>query len=167
MTAPMVVLALGSLAAGFLLVKAFPLSDWLEPVFGRHAEVAAPAWIGLLVIGAMLVGVALALLFVARREVPVVRPARVSPVVRAARNALYADAVNESLFMRPGQWLTRALVFVDNRRVDGAVNGIAATLGGSSARLGRLQTGFVRSYALGMLGGAVLVAGALLAVTAG
>jgi len=58
-------------------------------------------------------------------------------------------------------------VFLDNRGVDGAVNGVAATLGGSSARLGRVQTGFVRSYALGMLGGAVIVAGALLAVTAG
>jgi NADH-quinone oxidoreductase subunit L len=91
----------------------------------------------------------------------------VSPVVLAARNGLYADAINESLFMRPGQWLTRALVFVDNRRVDGAVNGLAAAFGGSSARLGRAQTGFVRSYALAMLGGAVLVAGALLAVTAG
>ena len=75
--------------------------------------------------------------------------------------------VNESLFMRPGQWLTRALVWVDNRGVDGAVNGLAAGLGGSSSRLGRTQTGFVRSYALGMLGGAVLVAGALLAVTSG
>ena len=94
-------------------------------------------------------------------------PTRVSFVTRAARNALYADTVNESLFMRPGQWLTRALVFVDNRGVDGAVNGLAAGFGGSSARLGRTQTGFVRTYALGMLGGAVLVAGALLAVTAG
>ena len=65
-------------------------------------------------------------------------------MTRAARNALYADAVNESLFMRPGQWLTRALVFVDNRGVDGAVNGLAAGLGGSSSRLGRAQTGFVR-----------------------
>jgi NADH-quinone oxidoreductase subunit L len=167
MTVPMVVLALGSLGAGYLLVQAFPLSDWLSPVFGSPAEASAPAWIGILVIAAMVVGVGLALLFVARREVPVIRPARVSPVVRAARTALYGDAINESLFMRPGQWLTRALVFVDNRRVDGAVNGIAATLGGSSARLGRVQTGFVRSYALGMLGGAVLVAGALLAVTAG
>ena len=110
---------------------------------------------------------ALAWLFVGRREVPLTAPARVSPVTRAARNALYADTVNESLFMRPGQWLTRALVFVDNRGVDGAVNGLAATLGGSSSRLGRAQTGFVRTYALGMLGGAVIVAGALLAVTAG
>ena len=88
-------------------------------------------------------------LFVGRREVPVTAPARVSPVTRAARNALYADTVNESLFMRPGQWLTRALVFFDNRGVDGAVNGLAATLGGSSSRLGRAQTGFVRTYALG------------------
>ena len=75
-------------------------------------------------------------------------------MTRAARKALYADTVNESLFMRPGQWLTRALVFFDNRGVDGAVNGLAATLGGSSSRLGRTQTGFVRTYALGMLGGA-------------
>jgi NADH-quinone oxidoreductase subunit L len=169
MTVPMIVLAVGSVAAGFLLVQAFPLSDWLEPVFGARREtgthVIAPLALGVLVLGAMLIGVVLAYLFVGRREVPVVRPVRVSPVTQAARNALYADQVNESLFMRPGQWLTRALVFFDNRGVDGVVNGMAATLGGSSARLGRAQTGFVRSYALGMLGGAVLVAGALLAVT--
>ena len=110
---------------------------------------------------------AAAWLFVGRREVPLTAPVRVSPVVAAARHGLYADTVNESLFMRPGQWLTRALVFVDHRGVDGAVNGLAATLGGSSSRLGRAQTGFVRTYALGMLGGAVVVAGALLAVTSG
>ena len=166
----MVVLAVGSVFSGALLVSIFPLSDWLAPVFGAPEEAAhviAPATIGLAVTVVMALGVLAALLFVGRREVPVTAPVRVSPVTRAARNALYADAVNESLFMRPGQWLTRALVFFDNRGVDGAVNGLAATLGGSSSRLGRAQTGFVRSYALGMLGGAVLVAGALLAVTAG
>ncbi|WP_448626792.1 NADH-quinone oxidoreductase subunit L [Geodermatophilus sp. URMC 64] len=170
MTLPMVVLAVGSVAAGFLLVEVFPLSDWMAPVFGEPEEgehVIAPLTFGVGITVVALLGVLLAWLFVGRREVPVVAPARVSPVVRAARNALYADAVNESLFMRPGQWLTRALVFFDNRGVDGAVNGLAATMGGSSSRLGRLQTGFVRSYALGMLGGAVIVAGALLAVTAG
>ncbi|MGY1670120.1 NADH-quinone oxidoreductase subunit L [Geodermatophilus sp. SYSU D00710] len=170
MTAPMVVLAVGSVAAGFLLVQVFPLEGWFEPVFGEPAEaehVVAPAVVGIVVTAVMALGVLAAWLFVGRREVPEVAPARVSPVVRAARRALYADAVNESLFMRPGQWLTRALVWVDNRGVDGAVNGLAATLGGSSSRLGRAQTGFVRSYALGMLGGAVVVAGALLAVTAG
>ncbi|PWW22712.1 NADH dehydrogenase subunit L [Geodermatophilus normandii] len=170
MTAPMVVLSIGSVAAGFLLVVLFPLDEWLAPVFGAPEEaehVVAPAVVGVVVTAVMAVGVLAAWLFVGRREVPEVAPARVSPVVRAARRSLYADAVNESLFMRPGQWLTRALVWVDNRGVDGAVNGLAATLGGSSSRLGRAQTGFVRSYALGMLGGAVVVAGALLAVTAG
>jgi NADH-quinone oxidoreductase subunit L len=171
MVLPMVVLALGSLAAGALLVQVFPLSHALAPVFGEPhenaAHVVAPLPLGILVVGAMVVGILLAYLFVGRRPVPVTRPVQVSPVTRAARNALYADTVNESLFMRPGQWLTRALVFFDNRGVDGVVNGMAATLGGSSSRLGRLQTGFVRSYALGMLGGAVVVAGALLAVTAG
>jgi NADH-quinone oxidoreductase subunit L len=170
MTVPMIVLAVGSVAAGFLLVEAFPLSDWLAPVFGEPTEaehVVAPLTFGIGITLVALLGVVLAWLFVGRREVPVTAPVRVSPVTRAARHALYADAVNESLFMRPGQWLTRALVFFDNRGVDGAVNGMAAALGGSSSRLGRAQTGFVRTYALGMLGGAVLVAGALLAVTTG
>ncbi|MGY1703102.1 NADH-quinone oxidoreductase subunit L [Geodermatophilus sp. SYSU D00697] len=170
MTVPMVLLAVGSVVAGFLLVVAFPLEEWFTPVFGEPEaaeHVVAPLLVSVLVTLVMLLGVGAAWLFVGRREVPVTAPARVSLPVRAARRALYADTVNESLFMRPGQWLTRALVFVDNRGVDGAVNGLAATLGGSSSRLGRTQTGFVRSYALSMLGGAVVVAGALLAVTAG
>ncbi|MGY1595174.1 NADH-quinone oxidoreductase subunit L [Geodermatophilus sp. SYSU D00708] len=170
MTVPMVVLAVGSVVAGFLLVVAFPLEEWFAPVFGEPEvaeHVVAPLLVSVFVTLAMLLGVGAAWLFVGRREVPVTAPARVALPVRAARHALYADTVNESLFMRPGQWLTRALVFVDNRGVDGAVNGLAATLGGSSSRLGRTQTGFVRSYALSMLGGAVVVAGALLAVTAG
>ena len=51
--------------------------------------------------------------------------------------------------------------------VDGAVRGIAAGVGGISGRARRLQTGFVRSYALSMLGGAVLIAGALVLTKAG
>ena len=48
--------------------------------------------------------------------------------------------------------------------VDGAVNGLAAGLGGTSGRLRRTQTGFVRSYALSMLGGTLVVLVAFLAV---
>jgi NADH-quinone oxidoreductase subunit L len=81
-----------------------------------------------------------------------------------ARRNLFADAFNELVLMRPGQWLTRALVFFDNRGVDGVVNGAAAGFGGGSARLRRLQTGFVRSYALSMLGGTIAVVAVLLAV---
>ena len=69
--------------------------------------------------------------------------------------------------MRPGQYLTRALVFLDARGVDGAVNGLAALLGADRGRARRLQTGFVRSYALSMLGGAVVLVAALLLVRVG
>jgi NADH-quinone oxidoreductase subunit L len=88
-------------------------------------------------------------------------------VVTAARRNLYTDAFNEAVFERPGIYLTRALVYLDNRGIDGLVNGIAAGIGGSSGRLRRLQTGFVRSYALSMLTGALLVVGAFLAIQLG
>ena len=82
----------------------------------------------------------------------------------AARKELYGNTVNEALLMRPGQWLTRLSVYFDNRGVDGLVNTVAATVGGTSGRVRRVQTGFVRSYALSMLIGAVLLVGALLLV---
>ncbi len=66
--------------------------------------------------------------------------------------------------MRTGQLLTRLLVYFDMKGVDGVVNGLAAGLGGSSGRLRRLQSGFVRSYALSMFGGATLLIVALLLV---
>jgi NADH-quinone oxidoreductase subunit L len=47
------------------------------------------------------------------------------------------------------------------------VRGLAGGIGGLSGRLRRTQNGFVRSYALSMLGGAVLLAGALLLVRIG
>ena len=60
--------------------------------------------------------------------------------------------------------ITRALVFVDNRGVDGAVSALAAGIGGLGGRMRRLQTGYVRSYALTMLGGTVVVLILLLGV---
>ena len=63
--------------------------------------------------------------------------------------------------MRPGIHLTRSLVFTDSRGVDGAASGLAGHIGGTSARLRKLQNGYVRSYALTMLAGVVVVLGAL------
>jgi len=113
----------------------------------------------------VLAGAALAYLQYGRdRDIPVLAPVAVSPLTTAARRDLYQDAFNEAVFMRPGQYLTRSLVYGDNRGIDGAVNGLAALIGGTSGRLRRLQTGFVRSYALSMLGGAVVLVAALLLV---
>ena len=82
--------------------------------------------------------------------------------VRAARRDLYANAINEALFARPGIWLTRALVYFDNRGVDGLVNGLAAALGGAPAGCGGCRPASSARTRCRMLGGAVLVIGALL-----
>jgi NADH-quinone oxidoreductase subunit L len=165
MTAPMVVLAIGSVGAGAFLYANNRLLGFLGPLLlGSPAANGAAfsnwSWATLALV---LVGVAIAWGLYGRREVPIAAPAG-SPVTVAARKDLYGDAVNEGLLMRPGQWLTRLSVFFDNRGVDGLVNTIAAAFGGSSGRLRKLQTGFVRSYALSMLVGAVLLVGALLLV---
>jgi NADH-quinone oxidoreductase subunit L len=94
-------------------------------------------------------------------------PQPAGPLVTAARANLYGDAVNEVVFEKPGRWLTRALVYVDSKGIDGLVNGLAAAVGGGSARLRRAQTGFVRSYAMSLLVGAVLVVGAFWLVQTG
>jgi NADH-quinone oxidoreductase subunit L len=171
MTVPMIVLAVGSVGAGAVL-SAVGLTGWLAPSVGELAEMGAAEDVGAiphaavpwLVVLLSALGVLIAWLTVGRHRVPVTMPAHVSLPVRAARRDLYGNAVNEALIARPGTWLTRALVYFDNRGVDGLVNGSAALLGGTSGRMRRLQTGFVRSYALSMLGGSVLVIGALLAV---
>jgi NADH-quinone oxidoreductase subunit L len=122
----------------------------------------SPVVLSVLTLVVMALGVAGG--FLAFRQVPQEQPQAVSPVTTLARRNLYADAANENLLMKPGQWLTRALVYFDNRGVDGAATGLAAGLGGGSARIKRIQTGFVRSYGLTMLGGAVAVVAVLLAV---
>ena len=127
----------------------------------------SPVVLTLLTLLVVVGGVAGAYLQFGRRAVPLTPPVAVTPLTVAARQNLYFDALNESVLMRPGQYLTRALVFVDNRGIDGAVNALAAGVGGGSGRLRRTQTGFVRSYALSMFGGALLVVGALLAVRLG
>jgi len=164
MTVPMVILAAGSAFLGLILGPTGAIQSWLEPVVGTHTEgenpvIAVPVLmtLTLLVVAA---GLGLAWMRYWREDVPVVAPVG-SPLTRAARQDLYQDAVNEAVLMRPGLHLTRSLVFFDNKVVDGAVGSLAAFIGGSSSRLRRVQNGFVRSYALTMLLGVVVILGAV------
>jgi NADH-quinone oxidoreductase subunit L len=175
MIVPMAVLAVGALVAGFVLepvlgFTVFDLEHWLAPVVGEPEEAAhrvSPLLLTVFVVAISAGAVAVAFTRYVGRPVPAVAPGRVNPLTRAARNKLYGDAFYEGALMRPGQYLTRALVYLEGRGIDGGVNGVAALIGGSSGRLRRLQTGFVRSYALTLLGGAVLVAVSLLSVRLG
>jgi NADH-quinone oxidoreductase subunit L len=171
MTGPMILLAIGSAVAGGLLVLGGSLQHFLTPSVGRSVEegahTIAPVVLTILTLVVVAGGVAAGWWLVGRKPVPVEQPLNVTPVTWAARRSLYGDAINENVFMRPGSYLTRALVFFDGRGVDGAVNGLAALVGGSSARARRTQTGFARSYALSMLAGAVAVTAALVLVRVG
>lgn len=166
MTWPLMILSLGALFLGGYLILSNRLYDFLKVAVGT-AEVRPKfdftSTAGLVTLALVAVGAGFAWVRYGRAEVPAVAP-RGSFLTTFARRDLYGDALNESLFMRPGQWLTRFAVYFDNRGIDGLVNGLAAGIGGTSGRLRRIQTGFARSYALSILFGAALLAGALLLV---
>jgi NADH-quinone oxidoreductase subunit L len=164
MTWPMILLAVGSVGAGAFLIIGQRFEDFLGPVTGvpptSHGVWTVPGIVALVL---ALAGVGLAWAMYGRIPVPATAPSGRFIVV-AARKDLYGDALNESVLMRPGQWLTRLSVYFDNRGVDGLVNTLAAAVGGTSGRWRRLQTGFVRSYALSMFFGAAVLVALLLAV---
>src|SRR5690625_2347412 len=157
MTVPMIILAVGSVGLGAILAWGDGFVTWLAPSVGtvEHHDpvVPIPVIMGATIV-LMALGVALAWRQYAASEVPVEAP-RASVLTRAARRDLYQDAVNEGVFMRPGQYLTRALVYGDSAVVDGAVMGVARGTAGSGSVLRRLQTGYIRSYAAIMLIGVV------------
>ncbi|MEU9484289.1 NADH-quinone oxidoreductase subunit L [Streptomyces decoyicus] len=164
MTVPMIVLAFGSVFAGGLFSVNEAFVKWLEPVTSfahGHSPVSATTVTASTIV-VLLIGVGIAWLMYGRKPVPALAP-RGSLLTRAARRDLLQDDFNHVVFVRGGEELTGTLVQLDRTLVDGAVNGTAASMGGLSGLLRRLQTGFVRSYAVQMLGGAaVLVAATLL-----
>jgi NADH-quinone oxidoreductase subunit L len=164
MTWPLILLAVGSVAAGAFLILGQRFENFLGPVTGlppsTHGVFSVP---GIVTLVLVLAAGGLAWMMYGRVPVPGEAPRGRFPVV-AARKDLYGDAFNESVLMRPGQWLTRLSVYFDNRGLDGLVNTLAAAVGGSSGRLRRVQTGFVRSYALSMFFGAAVLVTLLLVV---
>lgn len=166
---PMIVLAAGSAALGAILAAGSRFVDWLEPVTGHveHEEPVLPVWsLITLTLLLVLVGAALAWRQYAMSSVPIRAP-RGRVLTRAARQDLYQDDVNEAVFMRPGQYLTRSLVYADKEMVDGGWLGLAGAVGRVGDRLRGWQNGYVRTYGATMLGGVVVIAAVVLALTTG
>ncbi|WP_329197394.1 MULTISPECIES: NADH-quinone oxidoreductase subunit L [unclassified Streptomyces] len=164
MTLPMIVLAIGSVFAGGLFSINEAFVKWLEPVtsFEHGNPPLGAGAITAATIVVLLIGVGLAYVQYGRGPVPVVAP-RGSWLTRAARRDLLQDDFNHVVLVRGGEHLTRSLVYVDHSLVDGVVNGTAASVGGLSGRLRKLQNGYARSYAVSMFGGtAILIAATLL-----
>ncbi|MFE9299581.1 NADH-quinone oxidoreductase subunit L [Streptomyces sp. NPDC006856] len=167
MTIPMIVLAFGSVFAGGFFAIGDRFVNWLEPVTGYdhgHSPLSAATVTGATVV-ALVVGVGIAWAMYGRKPVPVVAP-RGSVLTRAARRDLLQDDFNHVVLVRGGEHLTRSLVYVDHSLVDGVVNGTAASVGGLSGRMRKLQNGYARTYAVSMFGGAAVVIAATLLMRA-
>ena len=161
MTVPLIFLGIASVIGGLVLNNW--IVGWLNPAVGGEAPAEAPSLlhfstVAIVTLVVVAIGVGISVwIFGPRREIPVTQPANASFFTVAGRNDLYGDAFNEAVFMRPGQRLTAGLIRLENSGIDGAVNGTAAAIGGMSARLRRVQNGFVRSYALTMTVGVAIV----------
>ena len=162
---PMAILAIGSVVSGFLFTRGDALVHWLEPVVaahehGEHSELLPPIVVSGIALTIVLIGISIAVMMYVRRPVENVAPENVSALTKIVRQDLLQDAANESIFMRPGQALTKSLVTIDEKVIDGAVHGVGAMAIGSGAGLRKTQTGYVRSYsALILVGAAAIVFG--------
>ena len=159
MTLPMILLAFGSVASGFLLSKGSALVHWLEPVVNsQNVEEGKPLMpaltVSLLALGVVVIGAAFAI--IKYQTVSDVAPENVSEFTKAARKDLYQDILNDRLLVAPGTLLTAGLVRADDRVIDGGVRFVGSFLGATSDALRKVQNGFVRSYALLMLAGLVI-----------
>ena len=169
MWAPMVLLAVGSVASGFLLYSGKRLEYWLKPVVDKHGhsheEFLSHTTVTTLALSAVAIGVAIAIMKY-RGDVPTTAPENVSPLTKAARRDLLQDDFNEAVLMRPGQALTKVLVATDEKVIDGAVRVVAGAAIGSARGLRTIQSGYVRNYALLILLGVAVLIAAVWVITA-
>ncbi len=162
---PVVVLAGLAMVAGVLELPFHGLeflTHWLEPTFGSH-EAAKPSsflsgfGLSMLAVAVGVTGIALAFRLYRRGlEDPRVDPidAKLGPVGRLFGHAWYYD---EGIAAAVGGPLRRGALWtaevLDQKIIDGAVNGVARGVGAAGTGIRRFQTGLVRQYALGIAAG--------------
>jgi len=162
------------LAIGFLLIVSLVVSTalastgrWLEPVFAAGSGALATAtpaaaasfmrWV-LMAVSALIAlgGLAVAYwAFVRNTDVPrQVRESLGWAFTLAEKKYFVDDAYNALVgyIWDFGRWLAR---IIDQRGIDGAVNGVAGITGWAGGQIRRLQTGLLGLYALSILFGAV------------
>ncbi len=157
MTMPLLVLA-GLSVVGGLVNTPFKttLEHFLDPVFEAVSLAPAPegslAWILAGVsVAAAVVGIGAAILRYRSRV-----PAEDNFGWRVLGNGYYVDDLYAGVFARGGKLGAAWLAFrFDARGIDGAVEGVGALTRRAGGWLRPLQTGFVRSYGLAIVAGAV------------
>ncbi|NNC79609.1 MAG: NADH-quinone oxidoreductase subunit L [Acidimicrobiales bacterium] len=158
MTTPLIVLAALSVVGGVLnlpFTKGLHfLEHWLEPALYHEHVISAGAGtkflLAILAIMAGVVGIAAAVAVYISHDRD---PATIERPILA--NAWGYDAAVSNFMGGPGRRLFDAITWFDATIIDGAVNGAASLARGTGGIVRRVQTGLVRTYALGIAVGAV------------
>jgi NADH-quinone oxidoreductase subunit L len=157
MTLPLVALAGLALVGGALNLPFTHnlklLERWLEPVLEgneRAIDVASGTKVGLaaiaIVVALLGIGAAVAI-YLQRRRAPI------EPEILA--EGWRYDSTLSAFVDGPGRAAFEGAAAFDRNVVDGAVNGVAALVQAAGKGLRRTQTGYVRTYALGVGAGVV------------
>jgi NADH-quinone oxidoreductase subunit L len=166
MTIPLIGLALLALIGGYVnlphaLGGQVGLQTFLEPVFLSAPHTTVPMSLELALLGTSsgiaLLGIALAYyLYVANPELPVALGARFRPIYELLLHKYYVDEFYMMFIVNPArQFAVFLTTVVDQRGIDGAVNGLGALFARMGRGLGRLESGYVRHYALATFLGAI------------
>src|SRR5699024_2363704 len=133
------------------------LEHWLEPVirFGEsHPDVATGTKVGLALVATIcaFAGLALAGLVYLKKRRDLA--ARIEAPIFA--KGWYYDSSISNFMGGPGRKVFDAIAWFDANVIDGAVNGVATMIREGSGKVRLIQTGYVRTYALGLVFGAVV-----------
>ncbi|MCP4309213.1 MAG: NADH-quinone oxidoreductase subunit L [bacterium] len=160
MTAPLIVLAVGAFATGFVNLPWSPwLEHFLESAFEgvEHAELPA-TYLGLATLASIASLLAMVGIFYAyRRYHRDELPDESQGVWKTLLNGYYVDELYGRTIVMPGKAASQALADFDANAVDGAVDGVGGSVKRLAEKAKPLQSGLVRSYGVWILGGAVAV----------
>ena len=175
MAIALVVLAVGSVAAGYVglpagLGGANRFERFLEPSFTAGDQTTdAPVATDGLEMGLMAVSTVVALggigtaafFFLWNTRAADALAERFAGAHRVLSNKYYVDEIYDAVIVEPILIVSEEALWkgVDARVIDGAVNGVGEAVVGGSELLRRLQTGSVRAYAASLFLGVVLVLG--------
>jgi len=172
MTVPLNILAMLAIIGGLIGIPHLSaIEGFLEPVFASHEAVHAAGgssileWV-LMALSAAVAIVAIILaqyMYLVNPSVPSRLSERYASLYKLLSNEYYMDEIYGAIIIKPFMRLSAFVKSVlEDKVVDGTVDRVAFGVGGASQILRRIQTGYLRSYALAVLMGVVLIMGYLI-----
>jgi NADH-quinone oxidoreductase subunit L len=163
---PLYALALLSVIGGIWLGPTHIMEHFLEPSVAKmtaeHGEGPISEMAGYVISSLVAIaGLALAaMVYKSRMKTGEIQPKPLPALYNFLYNKWYWDALYNTIFIGLGGWIADHILWrtVDAGIIDGTiVKGLGGGVGRLSALIRRLQTGYVRNYALGMLIGVVVL----------